>query len=576
MLRELGCIRSRAQRRSYDAVVIGAGPNGLAAAIAVAQAGRSVLLIERASEVGGGVRSAELTLPGFEHDICSAVYPLGVASPFLRTLPLSQFGLEWIQPPVPLAHPLDDGRAALLERSVEATAARLGKDGPAYQRLMGPLSRRWKQVLRDTLGPLRLPHHPLISGYFGLYAIRSIDGVVRSLFEGPHARALLAGISAHAMLPPDSIVSAAFALMLGMCGHAVGWPIPRGGAQRVAEALAALLRALGGEILVDAEVHTLDELPAAAAILCDVTPRQLLRIGGQRLSSRYRRKLEAYRYGPGVFKIDWALSGPIPWRAPECARAGTVHLIGTLDEIAAAERAVTRGDVPERPYVLLSQPSRFDDTRAPAGSHTAWGYCHVPHGSSADMRDRIEAQVERFAPGFRELVRARHLMTAQQLEVHNPNYVGGDISGGIADLRQLFTRPAGLLRPYDTSDPGLFLCSASTPPGGGVHGMGGYFAAQRALRRIDHVMRERARSWSFPAEGTATAGRGREPPLGAAEGGDGRAVARAYGVERWLTENRTWLVPLAGSVLAAAVGTALRERRRRPGWRRRIAWLTSP
>lgn len=508
MATEQGAIRERAAQPSYDAVVVGAGPNGLAAAIALAQAKRSVLLIERASQVGGGVRSAELTLPGFHHDICSAVYPLGIASPFLRTLPLAQFGLEWIQPEAPLAHPLDDGSAVLMERSVEATAERLGQDGPAYLRLMGPLSRNWKELLRDTLGPLRLPHHPLISGYFGLYAIRSIEGVVRSLFDGEHARALLAGIAAHAMLPPGSIISASFALMLGLCGHAVGWPIPRGGAQSLADALAALLRSLGGEIIVDAEVRSLDELPQASAVLLDVTPRQLLRIGGERLSPRYRRKLQAYRYGPGVFKMDWALSGPIPWRAKECARAGTVHLIGTLDEIAASEGATSRGEVPERPYVLLSQPSLFDASRAPAGQHTAWGYCHVPHGSAVDMRERIEAQLERFAPGFRDLVLARHTRNAQQLEQHNPNLVGGDISGGVADLRQLFTRPVGLIHPYATSDPGLLLCSSSTPPGGGVHGMSGYFAAQLALRRIEQVTKQRARSRSIPGGSDRPAGNG--------------------------------------------------------------------
>lgn len=519
-------IRERTQRRSYDAVVVGAGPNGLAAAIVIAQAGRSVLLLERSSQIGGGLRSSALTLPGFVHDICSAVFPLGIASPFFRTLPLPQLGLEWIQPAVPLAHPFADGSAALLERSVEATAERLGRDGPAYQRLMGPLARSWEELLGDTLGPLRLPRHPFITGRFGLHALRSIEGLVRSRFDGTPARALLAGIATHAMLPPDSLGSAAFALMLGLCGHAVGWPLARGGAQRVTAALAAHRAALGGEILVDAEVQSLDELPPAAVILCDVTPRQLVHIGGPRLSSRYRRKLQAFRYGPGVFKIDWALSGPIPWRAAECASAGTVHLVGGLDELTAAEGAVARGAIAERPFVLLSQPSLFDDSRAPAGSHTAWAYCHVPHGSAVDMQAAIEDQLERFAPGFRELVLARHTMNAQELEAHDPNYVGGDIGGGVADLRQLFTRPAGLIDPYATSDPGLFLCSASTPPGGGVHGMCGYHAAQPALQRIEHVMMQRVRSRSM-----ATAEK-RSPPqvvaVTGASAGVGRAVVRAF------------------------------------------------
>jgi len=476
-----------AARRAYDAVIVGAGPNGLSAAIAIAQAGRSVLVIERAPQVGGGTQTAELTLPGFLHDVCSAVHPLGIASPFWRTLPLEAHGLTWVQPPAALAHPFEDGSALLLERSVDATARHLGTDGAAYQRLMGPLSRNWKEVLGDVLGPLRLPRHPLKSGSFGLYAIRSIESVVHSLFREDPARSLLAGISAHAMLPPSVAPSAAFALVLGLCGHAVGWPIPHGGAQRIADALAALLRTLGGEILVNTEVHSLEELPPAAAVLLDITPSQLLRIGGERLSRRYRKKLEHYRYGPGVFKIDWALSAPIPWRAPECARAATVHVVGSFDELKASEETVHKGEVPARPYVLLAQPSLFDSSRAPVGSHTAWAYCHVPHDSCVDMRERIEAQLERFAPGFRKLVLARHTLTAQQLEAHNPNYVGGDINGGVADLGQLFSRPVGLLHPYRTSDPGVFLCSSATPPGGGVHGLCGYFAARMALRRLESV-----------------------------------------------------------------------------------------
>lgn len=498
MEKEHGAIGERAQQRSYDAIVVGAGPNGLAAAIAIAQAGRSVLLVERAPTVGGGARTAELTLPGFRHDVCSAVHPMAIGSPFLRTLPLSEHGLSWIQPAVPLAHPFDDGTAALLERSVADTGRQLGADGPAYERLMGPLAREWKEVLADTLGPLRLPRHPLVSGFFGLQAIRSVEGLGRSQFQGEAARALLAGIAAHAMLPPESLASAAFALLLGLCGHAVGWPSPAGGAQALSDAMARLLTELGGEILVDAEVRSLDALPPAAAVLCDVTPRQLLGMAGARLSPRYRRRLEAFRYGPGVFKMDWALSAPIPWRAAACARAGTVHLIGKLDELSASEAAVSRGELAERPFVLLAQPSLFDSSRAPAGHHTAWAYCHVPNGSDADMAQRIEAQIERFAPGFRELVLARHTLTAPQLEAHNPNLVGGDINGGLSDLRQLFTRPTSLLHPYRTSDPSLFLCSSSTPPGGGVHGMCGYFASRLALHRIEQQASARIRSRNAP------------------------------------------------------------------------------
>jgi phytoene dehydrogenase-like protein len=468
----------------YDAIIIGSGPNGLAAAITLARAGRSVLVLEANDTIGGGARSAELTLPGFVHDICSAVHPLGIGSPFFRTLPLAQYGLEWIQPPTPLAHPFDDGTVAVLERSVAVTASGLGNDARAYRKLMEPLVSDWDKLADAILGPLRLPRHPLAFARFGLNALRSARDLVEHLFKGEHARALFAGISAHSTLPLERSPSAAFGLVLGILGHAVGWPVPRGGSQQIANALAACLRAAGGEIRTGTPVASLDALPSARAILCDITPRQLLHIAGHRLPSGYRRQLERYRYGPGVFKVDFALDGPIPWRATACAHAGTVHLGGTLAEIAAAERAVWQGEHPEYPFVLVAQPSRFDSTRAPAGKHTAWAYCHVPQGSTVDMTERIIAQVERFAPGFRDRILAYHTLSPADLERHNANYIGGDINGGVQDLRQLFTRPVPRLVPYATPVRGLYICSSSTPPGGGVHGMCGYFAAQAALRTV--------------------------------------------------------------------------------------------
>ncbi|MCM8748426.1 NAD(P)/FAD-dependent oxidoreductase [Thermomicrobiaceae bacterium CFH 74404] len=476
----------------YDAVVVGAGPNGLAAAIVLARAGCEVLVVEAAESVGGGTRSAALTLPGFVHDVCSAIHPLGAGSPLFQTFPLDRFGLEWIQPPVPLAHPLDDGTAVLLERTVEATAAGLGPDASAYRRLMAPLVADADRILRFILGPFRIPRHPLALARFGLKALRSVVGLASEQFEGERARALLAGLAAHSMLPLERSPSAAVGLVLAMLGHTAGWPLPRGGSQRIADTLAAYVRSLGGEIVTGRPVRALDELPPCRAVLLDLTPRQVLAIAGQRFPAGYRRWLERYRYGPGVYKMDWALAGPIPWRAPECQRAATVHLGGTLDEIAAAERAVTAGRHPERPFVILAQPSLFDPSRAPAGRHTAWAYCHVPNSSRVDMTERIEAQVERFAPGFRDLILARSVSRPADLEQYNLNYVGGDINGGLQDLRQLFTRPAPRLNPYTTPDPRLYICSASTPPGGGVHGMCGYWAARAALRRVLRVPRRRA------------------------------------------------------------------------------------
>ncbi len=465
---------------SWDAIVIGSGPNGLAAAIVLARAGRSVLVLEAEQTIGGGARSAALTLPGFVHDVCSAVHPLAVASPFFSSLPLTEHGLEWVYPPAALAHPLDGGTTVMLERSLEATGETLGRDAAAYRKVMQPLVAVWQQLASDVLGPFRLPHHPFVLARFGRHALRSAYGLATAWFQDESARGLFAGMAAHSMLPLERPLSAAFGLILGITGHTVGWPIPRGGAQKITDALASYFRSLGGEIVTGMRVESLAALPPTRVILCDLTPRQLLRIAGSRLPPPYRRKLERYRYGVAAFKIDWALTGPIPWTAVACGHAGTVHVGGTLVEIAAAERAPWQGKVADKPFVLLAQPSLFDPTRAPAGKHTAWAYCHVPNGSTIDMVERIEAQIERFAPGFKTLVLARSVLPPLALEQHNANLIGGDINGGVQDLWQLFTRPTRQL--YATPVPGLYLCSSSTPPGGGVHGMCGYFAAQAVLR----------------------------------------------------------------------------------------------
>jgi phytoene dehydrogenase-like protein len=467
-----------------DAIVVGAGPNGLSAAIALAQVGLSVHVVEAADTVGGGARSAELTLPGFVHDVCSAIHPLGVASPFLSTLPLAERGVEWIEPPAALAHPFDDGTAALLERSPEAAVRGIGEDEDRWRRLFAPLVRRSEPLLEDVLAPLHLPAHPVGLARFGARAMLPATTLARLSFRDSRSRGLFAGLAAHSMLPLERPPSAAFGLMLGLLAHSVGWPFPRGGSQRLSDGLASYLQSLGGEIETGRHVASLTELGETRPVLLDVTPKGLLALAGDRLPARYRRRLERYRYGPGVFKLDWALEGPIPWRAEECARAATVHLGPTLEEIAASERASWQGEIAEHPYVLLAQQSLFDPERAPAGRHTAWAYCHVPNGSTVDMTERVERQVERFAPGFRDRILARSTLTAAELERHNANNVGGDINGGAADLRQLFTRPVARLSPYSTPLAGVFLCSASTPPGGGVHGMCGYHAAQAALRAL--------------------------------------------------------------------------------------------
>jgi phytoene dehydrogenase-like protein len=465
---------------SRDAVVIGSGPNGLSAAIALAQAGRRVTVLEAEPTIGGGVRSGALTLPGFSHDLCSAVYPMAAASPFFRTLPLASHGLHWIEPEIMLAHPFDDGTAAVVYRSIERTAAGLGRDERAYRSVVGFVAAEWSRLETAVLGPPAWPRHPLVLARFGRLALLPVTALARRRFASERTRALFAGIAAHGLLPLDRAPSAAFSLVLAAMAHAFGWVLPRGGAQAVTDALAAHLRTLGGRIETNRRIASLDELSTAGPVLCDLTPRPFLRVAGHRLPPAYRGRLERYRYGPGTFKVDWALDGPIPWRAQECTRAGTVHLGGTMEEIARSEEDVWRGQAADRPFVLLAQPTLFDRSRAPAGKHVAWGYCHVPHGSAMDMLSRIEQQIERFAPGFRERVLARAVAGPADLERRNANLVGGDIGAGVNDLRQLLFRAIWLR--YATPLPGVYLCSAATPPGVSVHGMCGWFAAQRALR----------------------------------------------------------------------------------------------
>jgi phytoene dehydrogenase-like protein len=468
--------------RRYDAVVVGSGPNGLAAAITLARAGRSVCVIEAQAEPGGGARSANLTLPGFTHDLFSAVHPLALESIFFQSLPLEGYGLEWIHSPVEVAHPLDGGGAALLRRSVDETAAGLGRDAAPYRRWIGALLSDWTYFKSEFLRPVRLPRHPLRLAKFGLPALLPARLFSRLAFREEPARALFAGIAAHSTLPLEALGTSAFGLMLLLAGHNVGWPMPRGGAGAISQALLLYLQSLGGEIVTGTPVENVAQLPAARAVLFDVGPGQLARIAGQELGSSFTTRLRRFRRAAGTFKLDWALHGPIPWTNPQVTQAATVHLGGTVDEIAASERAVARGETSERPFVLLVQPSLFDATRAPAGNHTAWAYCHVPNGSTTDMTTRIEAQVERFAPGFRDQILARHVLAPADLEQRNANLVGGDISGGSVRLPQLFLRPTARL--YRTSRPDFFICSSSTPPGSGVHGLCGYYAANEALATV--------------------------------------------------------------------------------------------
>lgn len=473
----------------YNAIIIGSGPNGLSAAIRLAQEGLSVLVIEGKDTIGGGTRTMGLTLPGFQHDVCSAIHPLGLASPFLRNLPLEQYGLEWIHPDAPLAHPLEGGRVVMLERSLDETAARLGKDGKAYRRLMQPLTESWEALMDDFLGPLPFPpKNPFLMTQFGIKAILSANGLAKLHFNDEPARALFAGMSGHSIMPLDWPSTAAFGLMLGILAHTVGWPMAKGGSHQITDALAAHLKSMGGEIITGQMVTSLDEIPASDIVLFDLTPRQILSLVGSKLKPKYHSQLKKYLYGPGVCKVDWALSEPIPWQAAETGRAATVHIGGTMEEIAYSEKVVWEGKHIDKPYVLLAQQSQFDPTRAPEGKHTAWAYCHVPNGSQEDRSGVIEDQIARFAPGFKDCILDRNVFTAHEMALYNPNYVGGDINGGVQNLKQLYTRPAIRWNPYfmptTHSKDKFYICSSATPPGGGVHGMCGFYAAESAIKQV--------------------------------------------------------------------------------------------
>lgn len=466
------------QRDHYDAVVVGGGPNGLAAAITLKRKFKTVLLLEARETIGGGVRSSALTLPGFIHDVCSAVHPLALASPFFRQLELHRYGLDWIQPEIPLAHPFEDGEALCLHRSLAVTADMLGPDGKAYREMLQPFVENHERLLSDVLKPLPIPENPVLMARFGLKALRSAKNIAEAKFRSARTRALFAGLAAHAMIPLDRTATAAFGIILAVLAHGVGWPIVKGGSQGLADALADCFRDSGGEIQTGKTVCSRDDLPKADYYFFDVTPRQLLNVGGLDLPASYRRKLSGFRYGPGVCKVDWALGGPIPWKAEMCRKAGTVHLGGSFEEIDASIRDAHKGKKCCSPYVVLTQQSLFDPSRAPGSGHTAWAYCHAPHGSEEDMTDLIEEKIEHYAPGFRGFILAKSSLSPAAMERYNPNYVGGDINGGLQDLFQLYSRPVHSFFPYRTPKKNIYICSSSTPPGGGVHGLCGYYAAK--------------------------------------------------------------------------------------------------
>ncbi|HTQ66799.1 MAG TPA: NAD(P)/FAD-dependent oxidoreductase [Puia sp.] len=471
-------------KKDYDAIVVGSGPNGLSAAIVLQKAGLSVLLIEGKTTIGGGLRSAALTLPGYIHDVCSAIHPFAAASPFFRSLPLASHGLEFIYPPIAAAHPFDDGTIALLKNSVDDTAESLGQDAASYRKLIVPFLKTWDKIFPFVMNPFSFPNHPMALARFGYCGIPSVSSLVKKHFHSIQAKGLFAGMAAHSVLPLTNLSTSAIALIFLLLGHESGWPLPKGGSQQIANALASYFLSIGGRIETNFSVSSLEQLPSSHALMLDITPKQLLQIAGYKLSSVYKWQMKRFRYGPGVFKIDWALDAPIPFAAEGCRHAGTVHLGNTFGEIAENEKLSWEGKNSERPFVLLAQQSLFDETRAPAGKQTAWAYCHVPRGSIKDMTEEIENQVERFAPGFRERILARHVMNTADMETYNPNYIGGDIGGGAQDIGQLFTRPALRSSPYRTSAKGIYLCSSSTAPGGGVHGMCGYHAAKKALKDI--------------------------------------------------------------------------------------------
>ncbi|HYC47716.1 MAG TPA: NAD(P)/FAD-dependent oxidoreductase [Burkholderiales bacterium] len=469
---------------TFDAIVVGSGPNGLAAAVVLAEAGVSVLVVEARDTIGGGARTAELTLPGFQHDICSAIHPTAVVSPFFRRLGLERLGIELVYSPTPLAHPLEDGSVALLQRSVAETGASIGDDAQAWHDLVTPYLAHGNDFFESILRPIRIPRHPFLMLRFARDGLRSCTGLVTSRFGGPRARALFTGCAAHSVLPLDSFATASFGMVMTLAAHAIGWPSVRGGSQNLSDALARHLRSLGGTIQTGTPVASLDELPSSRVVLFDLAPQHIARIAGDALPSGYRNRLLRFRYGPGIFKVDWALDGPIPWLSPQCLQAATVHVGPSFEEIVQSEHEMSHGRISERPFVLVAQQSLFDSTRAPEGKETGWGYCHVPHGSTLDMTDRIERQIERVAPGFRDRILARHTMDPHDFEAHNANMIGGDLGGGANDFRQFMFRPVVRANPYTTPNDKLYICSSSTPPGGGVHGMCGYWAAQSALRKL--------------------------------------------------------------------------------------------